>query len=541
VRATSSAVKRRRRRDPVGYWCPVLHAHLPFVRHPEQPTFLEEDWFFEAMTESYLPLLMVFDELAAEGTDFRLTMTLSPTLLSMMSDALLIERYQRYLDRLVELAEREVVRTRREAAALRPLAESHLREFKQVRRTFRTKYHGDVIAAFARHRAAGRVEILTSAATHAFLPLLDPVPQSVRAQVLVGADVTRRFFGTAKGIWLPECAYHPGVEAFLKEAGLGFSFLEAHGLTHAHPRPTHGVAAPILSPGGVVFFGRDHDSSRQVWSADAGYPGDPAYREFYRDIGWDLPTEYLKDALRDGLRRNLGIKYHRVTGKVALATKEIYDPAVAAERVATHALDFVQHRQAQAQAMASGMDRPPIIVSPYDAELFGHWWYEGPRFIASVFRRLHEQDEIRCVTPLEYLQRHPNCEVAQPPLSSWGAKGYGDVWLNPSNDWIYPHLDMAAERMTALAARYEKPVALQRRALNQAARELMLAQASDWPFIMTTGTAVEYAKRRLRDHVARFTYLFEALSGERTLEAEVVRDFERRDNLFPDLDYRIYR
>jgi len=167
--------------------------------------------------------------------------------------------------------------------------------------------------------------------------------------------------------------------------------------------------------------------------------------------------------------------------------------------------------------------------------------YEGPRFIASVFRHLHEQDEIRCSTPLEYLERHPDCEVAQPPLSSWGAKGYGDVWLNPSNDWIYPHLDMAAERMVALAARYDKPGAQQRRALNQAARELMLAQASDWPFIMTTGTAVDYAKRRLRDHVARFTYLFEGLSGERALEAEVLRDFERRDNLFPDLDYRLYR
>src|ERR1051326_2721773 len=221
----------RPRRDPVGYWCPVLHAHLPFVRHPEQPAFHEEDWFFEAMTESYLPLLIVLDDLADDGIDFRLTMTLSPTLLSMMSDALLVERYQRHLDRLVTLAEREVARTKREALELKPLAEGYLREFKHVRRTFRTKYHADVIAAFGRHHAAGRLEILTSAATHAFLPLLDPVPQSVRAQVAAGASVTRRFFGAAKGIWLPECAYHPGVETFLKEAARRCSTCSRNRLT----------------------------------------------------------------------------------------------------------------------------------------------------------------------------------------------------------------------------------------------------------------------------------------------------------------------
>jgi len=179
-------------------------------------------------------------------------------------------------------------------------------------------------------------------------------------------------------------------------------------------------------------------------------------------------------------------------------------------------------------------------VSPYDAELFGHWWYEGPQFLEEVYRRLHRQREVQVVTPLEYLERHPECEVAQPPLSSWGAKGYADVWLNPSNDWIYPHLDMAAERMAELAGKYEKADARQERALRQAARELMLAQASDWPFIMTTGTAVEYAKRRVRDHVARFTYLYEALTGGAIDEA-VLREFEERDNLFPDIDHRVYR
>jgi 1,4-alpha-glucan branching enzyme len=509
------------------------------VRHPELPYPLEEDWLFEALTETYVPLVMMMDELAAEGVDFRLTLTLSPPLLSMLEDPLLVGRYEAHLDRTIALAEREVVRTRREAPELASLAREYQREFERVRHVFRRTYGSRLARAFRAHWEAGRLEVLASAATHAFLPLLDPIPQAIRAQVQIGVDTTKRVLGRRpRGFWLPECAYHPGHESYLKDAGIQFSFLEAHGVTHAHPRPTRGVLAPIVSKGGVVFFGRDHETSRQVWSAESGYPGDPFYREFYKDIGFELPMEDLRESLRDGLRRNLGIKYHRVTGKVGLGGKQLYDRTAAFARTAVHAGDFVEHRRRQAREAPPG-DRPPIVVSPYDAELFGHWWYEGPQFLAHVFRLLAKQDDIAVVTPAEYLERHPECEVAQPPFSTWGAKGYADVWLNPSNDWIYPHLDMAAERMVELAQHHDDAQGLVRRALDQAARELMLAQSSDWPFIMTTGTAVDYAKRRVRDHVARFTYLYEGLVAGK-LDEEVVRDFEERDNLFPALDYRVY-
>ncbi len=490
------------------------------------------------MTETYVPLVIVLDQLVDEGIDFRLTLTLSPTLLSMMADPLLGQKCKAYLDQRIALAEREVARTRRKEAALAGLAASYLQEFERVRQVFRGTYRGDLLAAFRAHRKAGRLEILTSAATHAFLPLLDPVPEAVRAQLRVGAATTSRLLGApAQGVWLPECAYLPGHDAFLKEAGARWSFLEAHGITHAHPRPSRGTLAPIVSRGGVVFFGRDQESGSQVWSATSGYPADPAYREFYKDIGWELPEKEIKDFLFDGMRRNLGIKYHRVTGKVGLGGKQLYDRDAAMARVREHAADFVRSRQRQVEAAAPSLDRPPLLVSPYDAELFGHWWYEGPQFLAEVFRRFCDQDEIVVVTPPEYLDRHPECEVAQPPLSSWGAKGYADVWLNPSNDWVYPHLDMAAERMVELARRYAKPAALERRALNQAGRELLLAQSSDWPFIMTTGTSVDYAKRRLRDHIARFTNLYERLSGG-TLDRAALKDYEARDNIFPDLDYK---
>ena len=526
---------------PVGYWCPVLHAHLPYVRHPEHEEFLEEDWFFEALTETYIPLVIVLDGLLADGVDYRLTMTLSPPLLSMMGDELLRRRYHRYLDRLVALAEREIGRTSKQDPRFTDLARTYLHDLIRIRRVFREQYGSDVVRAFRAHRDTGRLEIITCGATHGFLPLMG-VPQAVRAQIQVAAAHYRKTLSADPvGIWLPECGYMPGHEAYLREEGIRFSFLESHGLTEAHPRPSHGVLAPIMSPGGVAFFGRDMESSRQVWSAESGYPGDYDYREFYKDIGWELPLDYLGDVVPDGLRKNVGIKYYRVTGKVGLGDKQPYDRPRALEKAALHAGHFLENRQRQVQAHAGSMKQPPLVVSPYDAELFGHWWFEGPDFLNYLFRKMHfDQDVIKPITPSEFLERHPYLEVAQPPFSTWGAKGYAEVWLNPGNDWIYPHLDMAAERMVELARRFHAPGDLERRALHQAARELLLAQASDWAFIMKTNTTVEYAKKRTRDHIARFTYLYRALVGEVMLEEPIVREFEDRDNIFPDVDYRIY-
>ncbi len=527
---------------PVGYWCPVLHAHLPYVRHPEYPDFLEEDWFFEALSETYVPLIRVLDGLLADGVEYRLTMTLSPPLLSMMSDDLLVERYLRKLDLMVDLAEREMERVSREAPGFLPVTTFYRDEFSDIRRVFRDVYGSDLVGAFRKHRDAGKLEILTCGATHGFLPLMDSVPQAVRAQVHVAVQHYRKHLGRdPEGIWLPECGYLPGHEAYLREMGLRYSFLEAHGLTEAHPRPSHGVLAPVVSPGGIVFLGRDMESSRQVWSAEAGYPGDYDYREFYKDAGWELPLDYLGELVTDGLRRNIGFKYYRITGKVDLGDKQPYHPEWARAKAATHAADFLVKRQEQVRAAAAGMDRPPIVMSPYDAELFGHWWFEGPWFLDYLFRKMHfDQDDIKPITVPEYLARYPECEVVQPPMSTWGAKGYADVWLNPTNDWIYPHLEMAAERMVDLARRYEHPTEVQRRALNQAARELLLAQSSDWAFIMKTGTTVEYAKKRTRDHIARFTYLYRVLT-EGGLEEPILQDFEDRDNIFPEVDYRVYR
>ena len=289
----------------------------------------------------------------------------------------------------------------------------------------------------------------------------------------------------------------------------------------------------------MACFGRDLESSKQVWSSIEGYPGDYEYREFYRDIGFDLDYEYIRPYIHpDGIRINTGIKYFRITGS---EDKQPYSFRRAMEKAAEHAGNFMFNRQQQISHLYDFLKKKPLIVSPYDTELFGHWWYEGVMWIEFLFRKVHfDQDVIRLVTPSEYLHENPRNQVATPSMSSWGWKGYSEMWLQGPNDWIYPHLHMASERMTELTRRFPDSEGLERRALNQALRELLLAQSSDWAFIMGTGTHVSYAVRRVKDHLLRFTRLYEDLNAG-CVDRNWLSEIESKDNLFPEIDYRVHQ
>jgi 1,4-alpha-glucan branching enzyme len=525
-----------------GYLSLVLHAHLPFVRHPEYEDFLEEDWLFEAITETYLPLLDMMSRLVTEKIHFRLTMSVTPPLCAMLSDHLLQARYRRYLYKLIELADKEVFRTRNEGGDFHACALMYQRKLKRCKQLYDDWYRGNLLQAFRQFQDQGVLEIITCAATHGYLPLMIH-RQAARAQIRVAADDYQRHFGRRpRGIWLAECAYNPGDDELLKEAGLRFFFMETHGLLYAEPRPRYGVYAPCYTPSGVAAFSRDMESAHQVWSADSGYPGDSRYREFYRDIGYDAEYEYIKPYLHnDGVRRNTGLKYHRITGRVGLQEKSPYNPDVAKQVAADHAGNFMFNRLKQVEHLNGMLGRPPMLVSMYDAELFGHWWYEGPEFLEYFFRKMHyDQKDIRLITPSEYLTENPDNQIVQPEMSSWGDKGYHEVWLNPGNDWIYRHLHKVAERMIELAEKHPAATGQMARALNQAAREVFLAQSSDWAFLVTVGTANTYANKRTRDHIRRFTTLYEQISSGHVDEG-FLAEIERRDTIFPHLDYRVFR
>jgi 1,4-alpha-glucan branching enzyme len=537
-----------------GYLALILHAHLPFVRHPEHEHFLEEDWLFEAITESYIPLLQMMQRLVNDRVPFKITMSLTPTLCAMLQDELLCERYVRHLDLLIDLAKREQKRNRTHPK-LHELATFYRNLFSESRRFFVDEWRCDLLAAFRQLQEAGALEIVASAATHGLLPLLERQSrEAVRAQVLIGCDVYLNLFGREPiGFWLPECAYGPGLESTLQEANIRWFVLDAHGLLFGEPSPRRLIYAPCYTPAGPAAFARDRDSSRQVWSAQGGYPGDSAYREFYRDAGFDLPMEHL-GPIAHGTRKFSGVKYHRITGTDA--EKELYDLVPAERVVEAQAAHFVEQRRVQIREIsAAGFD--PIVVIPFDAELFGHWWFEGPRFLELFIRKMAIEPEFYLTTPSEYLAANPTQQIIEPATSSWGENGYFEVWLNQSNGWIYPHLHTAAKKMTALAKHASGAVGqpfrlpneasageasapqLADRILKQLARELLLAQSSDWAFLMKTGTARKYATKRTIDHLARFDRLHNQFAANEVGE-EFLRECEWRDNLFPEVNWRYY-
>lgn len=271
-----------------------------------------------------------------------------------------------------------------------------------------------------------------------------------------------------------------------------------------------------------------------------GYPGDFNYREFYKDIGYELPEDYLKPYMNEnGIRLDTGIKYYKITGKTE--KKQYYDREKAMEKVKEHAKHFASSRYKQIENASNHMDQPPIIVCPYDTELFGHWWFEGTDFINEFIRASNEEwTNYKLSVPSEYLEDYPKVQCCSPSPSTWGENGDFSVWINPSNHWIYRDIHQCAEAMIRLANTYTNPTELQKKALNQAARELMLAESSDWPFIIKNNTTVGYAVKRVNTHVERFNKLYEDIT-KNSIDIKYLNRLEELDNIFPNINYSIYK
>ena len=523
-----------------GYVSFILHAHLPFIHHPESEDYLEEEWLYEAISETYIPLLLNFKKLEEENVDFRITMSLTPPLLSMLDNKLLQKRYIKYLKKHIELCEKEIIRTSNDYR-LNSLSHYYFNRYKNDLHVFKDIYNCNLIEGFKHFQDTGVLEIITCGATHGYFPILYVNEKAVKAQIAVGVQTYEKYFGKKpRGIWLPECGYVPEADKYLKEFGVEYIITESHGILYADPTPIYGTFSPIVSPDGIATFGRDIESSKQVWSSVCGYPGDFNYREFYRDIGYDADYEYIKPYIaKNGVRVNTGIKYHRITGNTEF--KDYYNVQWAMDSAEKQAGHFLDSRVTQINELSNIMDVPPIVVCPYDAELYGHWWYEGPYWLYILFKKIYYDDcNFKLITPGEYIDKYPFMQQCSPCRSSWGANGYSEVWLNPTNDYAHRHLHVAADRMCELTNSYPNAKGLLKKALNQCARELLLAQSSDWLFIITNGTMVDYAKKRIKDHIGRFTTLYEQIKNN-NINEEFLKDIMKKDKIFPDINYTIYK
>lgn len=522
----------------------VLHSHLPYVRGAGRWPHGEE-WVHEAILGTYLPLLVLLHDLRAEGVRYRITIGLTPTLIEQLADPDICTRFLAYADDQIRRAELDAWDFGvAGASAKQAVAEFYRGSYGRLKLAFTQRFGRDIVGAFADLARTGEIEILTSAATHGYLPLLDA--RSVEAQLRVGLASTKRLTGLEPtGIWLPECAYKPGLERALERHGFTHFFTDAALMrgreigqaakpfrskrAERHSGTGARVAVldqhePLIDPevdlfrpylvadSAVAAVSRHPEISGQVWSASQGYPGDPFYREFHR-----------KDD-RSGLR------YWRVTGSTDLGNKAEYSVPLAAERVRAHAEHFSASVRDELALHRSATGRDGMLVTTFDSELFGHWWFEGIDWLELVLRELGDI----ATTVAGRLEAQPPRERIALAEGSWGKNNDHSTWIAPQTNWMWDGIRSAAARVRAVADAPPRD-ALRKRAADHALRELLLLESSDWPFLVTTGQAGDYATERFRSHAQRLQRSLE-IAAHGTGEDEVeLRSLEHADNPFPDV------
>jgi 1,4-alpha-glucan branching enzyme len=518
----------------------ILNAHLPFVREYRTDGLSpagEESWFFEMLSETWLPLLAVFDRLDGEHIPFRLGLSISPLLCQMMNDRCLIQKYLAYTDRQIEFGRRELERTA-EQPELYVLAKRCFDTVVDQRIAFTERYEGNILKVISHYQRKGKIEILGTAATHAFLPFLAPFPESVQAQMEVALSCYRLCFGMRpQGFWLPELGWVAELEPYLRQYNFSFTVTESHGLVFGNPAPARGSFYPVKTPMGVLALARDFYAAQDMCRIRAEGP----YRDNSRDAGYELPLDDISPfCTLNGARCGTGFKYWKVPSSASSGT--VYDPAAAETAVEEHARSFLESRLSRLAEASRYMEEVPISLCVANADRFGRHWYEGPHFLEALFRLAAGYRELQFVTPSEYLYKQPIAaiETSLPEFSSWGASGYAETWLDSSNDWMYRHLIRAMDRMVELAERFPDDTGLKERALNQAAREVLLAQSSDWPKFLYKQECTEYARSQIEGALRNFTTIYEAL-GSNYISTEWLTALERRHNIFPYINYRVFR
>ncbi|MBL7074922.1 DUF1957 domain-containing protein [candidate division KSB1 bacterium] len=562
-------------KKPYGYFSFVLHSHLPYVlAHGGWPH--GTDWLFEAAAETYLPLLNLLFDLKETGIAPKLTLGITPVLAEQLAD----DRFKGGLADYLEMKIKSAQENKKEfesvgqphRAALAGMWKDH---FEGLRSSFNDRYHRDLVGAFRELQDDGTIGIITSAATHGYLPLLE-TDQSVQAQIKCGVASYEKHFGRRpQGIWLPECAYRPsyqwasplggekpylrkGIEEVLADEGILYFIVDSHLLKGGRaigayldrfealkvlwqrfaesyqPREEDKekfscsvyLAGSEGSPKTTAFFARDEKTGLQVWSGEWGYPGDGWYLDFHKK---HFPG---------------GHRYWRVTSaKADLADKHEYDPAKVDEILGNQVHHFVELVKETLKSHFERTGEAGVICAPYDTELFGHWWFEGPRWIAGVLKRIAQDPEIELTTLGEHLGRAQPRGVVSLSEGSWGEGGFHYIWFNDWNRWTWRHIYDAEKRMIGLVKSSPRTAdGKLYRILKQLARELLLLESSDWQFLISTWSARDYAEGRVVLHTENFNRLAEM--AEKFLGGKEIGDgdwafldtLERNDCLFPNVD-----
>ena len=529
----------------------VLHSHLPWVLHHGRWPH-GSDWLTEAAVDTYLPLLETLLALADEQVAAPISLGITPVLANQLAHPdFRTELQQFFAQRLAACAAAPASLARTDESDLLPVVRYWQARYARLQARFES-LDGDLLGAFRALEAAGRLELFSSAATHGFLPLLGR-DESIRLQLLHGAHEHRRLFGrSAAGCWLPECAYRPsgawapladapgagqlrrGLEGFVAEAGFRYTVMDAHlvaggvalgssgGMADVDTAPHSAIRSPYLlhrlhddrTARELLVFARDPHLSSQVWSRHEGYPGDGRYLEFHK------------------MRWPGGLKLWRVTGAgVDLGAKAAYAQDAAGQIAREHAGHFA----ALAALIGEGQTHADaVLCAPFDTELFGHWWFEGPDFLGHAFRALARQSTVRPSLAGAAAAGSLHAASVVLPSGTWGANGDSSMWLSDQTAWTWRRLWPLEQRFWEIAPVYLSHE-LAHPALAQAARALLLAQSSDWQFIISTGAAADYAERRFAEHCVDLERLLHALEHHHDHGAALAAELHRVDDLFPDV------
>ena len=555
---------------PVGRFLLCLHSHMPYVlSHGKSPH--GTDWIHESAAECYLPLLHTLDRLLAEGIKPRWTVNMTPILAEQLEDPAFKSGFVDYCQDKIDQA----IEDQRRLALQGELWQEGLalmwqRMYTRALVQFKHQWGRSIIEAFRFFQDQGCIEIITSGATHGYQPLM-ATDESCRAQVRLGIQTYEKHFGRKpRGIWLPECAYRPrydwkspvepdsvawprmGTEEILKDEGIEFFFVDSHMIRGGQPLGTYAANFPQLAemfarsskyftppaearseyehyllPNGLTVFARDPQTTVKVWSGDVGYPGDSQYLEFHKQL---YPSR---------------LRYWRISeNKSDLGQKQPYDPFAAFEKIQAHAEDLLVTLKATLAHYKGTAERVGTLVAMYDTELFGHWWWEGPEFLYEVARALHRDGTIEMVSGSDVLDTDPARHMITLPEGSWGEGGYHYIWMNDENAWTWEKLYPAERRLRTMVAEYGKGAA--REVVTQAARELLLAESSDWQFLISTKSARDYSEVRFVDHIDRFHRLADIADRVHTgsamtpEEERFLLDCQEKDAPFAELDLSIW-
>jgi 1,4-alpha-glucan branching enzyme len=511
-----------------GFFSLVLHTHMPYVR--KNGAFpVGEDWLYQAMSDTYLPLIEMLRRLESEGATPGVGLTVTPILSEQLADPYIKDSFVAYLKTMAERSEQDIEEfVYFKDDARKRLAEEYRESFRRKLAVF-AAIDRDIPTALSELEQDGIIETIGSSATHAFLPALED-ERSVRLQVVTGLESHRMRFGSnPAGFWLPECAYRRGVEELLESEGVRYVLLDP---TALRGRPS--TCPYLVGNTGLVGLARSETAHRDVWDDKTGYPTGGAYLD---------STKYYQ---------NSGLLYWRVTGTgVPIENKAVYDPDRARKLALDHARHFIARIERELEGAGpcagpagSPVSSPralPLVLASYDTELFGHGWREGFYWMEVLLRSLAVLDAFGTTTPSGYLSENRPAVAVELAETTWGTGHDSSTWVNPDTRWMWVEIGEAQRTLFELVERYgsARPE-WAGNALKQAAREVLLLESSDWPYMVAKDRASNYATQRFNTHFERFRGLAVALERGDEEEAErLAAGVEEVDNIFSKLDLGI--